>query len=314
MLSGTTSWHLWALLPFVVLVAAYLPEAVSFAAGQAAFTVMVVILFNIIEPVGWTVGLVRIEDIALGCAAGLISGVLLWPRGAAAQIRTRSPTTTGGPPRAGASVQPIGVDPARTRQQRTLDERDRTTPGRPATDWTTPSASTCPSAARNRCRSPVLTAVSNGANRVRLAAEAIAGLLSHRASRPRPPRSPVRSGPARSAVSVGTASAAAQVAPADRRDPGAVSTAKAAACAGGDSGAGGASGAGDASGRHPVGRVDDPDVRGRGHAPVAARRCMSTTSPGCRRRLGVASDRRAAHREIGPRREAGAVRGTGSAT
>ena len=75
------------LLPFVVLIAAYLPEAVSFAAGQAAFTLMVVILFNIIQPIGWSVGLVRIEDIALGCAAGLISGVLLWPRGASAQIR-----------------------------------------------------------------------------------------------------------------------------------------------------------------------------------------------------------------------------------
>ncbi len=84
---GTTPWHLWTLLPFVVLIAAYLPEAVSFAAGQAAFTLMVIILFNIIQPVGWSVGLVRIEDIALGCAAGLVSGVLLWPRGASAQIR-----------------------------------------------------------------------------------------------------------------------------------------------------------------------------------------------------------------------------------
>ena len=76
--------------PSSCVVAAYLPEAVSFAAGQAAFTVMVVILFNIIQPVGWTVGLVRIEDIALGCAAGLVSGILLWPRGAAAQIRAHA--------------------------------------------------------------------------------------------------------------------------------------------------------------------------------------------------------------------------------
>ena len=49
LLVGVTPWHLWVLLPFVVVVAAYLPEAVSFAAGQAAFTVMVVILFNIIR-------------------------------------------------------------------------------------------------------------------------------------------------------------------------------------------------------------------------------------------------------------------------
>ena len=84
---GTTPWHLWVLLPLSVLIAAYLPEAVSFVAGQAAFTVMVVVLFNIIQPVGWSVGLVRIEDIALGCLAGIVSGFLLWPRGAAAQIR-----------------------------------------------------------------------------------------------------------------------------------------------------------------------------------------------------------------------------------
>lgn len=49
---------------------------------------MVVILFNIIAPTGWSVGLVRIEDIALDCAAGLVSGLLLWPRGGSAQIRS----------------------------------------------------------------------------------------------------------------------------------------------------------------------------------------------------------------------------------
>jgi len=67
-------------------IAGFAPEAVSFVAGQAAFTVMVVILFNIIQPVGWSVGLVRIEDVALGCLAGLASGILLWPHGAAAAI------------------------------------------------------------------------------------------------------------------------------------------------------------------------------------------------------------------------------------
>ena len=84
---GTTAWHLWLLLPITLLIAAYLPEAVSFAAGQAAFTVLVVVLFNIIAPTGWEVGLVRVEDVLFGCASALISGVLLWPRGAAAAIR-----------------------------------------------------------------------------------------------------------------------------------------------------------------------------------------------------------------------------------
>ena len=43
---------LWALLPLAVLVSGIAPSMISFAAGQAAFTVVVIILFNIIEPVG----------------------------------------------------------------------------------------------------------------------------------------------------------------------------------------------------------------------------------------------------------------------
>jgi uncharacterized membrane protein YccC len=85
---GTSTPVLWAVLPIAVLVAAYAPEAISFAAGQAAFTVVLLVLFNIIAPVGWKVGLVRIEDIALGCAVSLVVGALLWPRGAAAAIGT----------------------------------------------------------------------------------------------------------------------------------------------------------------------------------------------------------------------------------
>ena len=85
---GTSTPFLWAALPPAVLVAAFAPEAISFAAGQAGFTVVLLILFNIIAPVGWAVGLVRIEDIALGCAASLVVGLLLWPRGAAAAIGT----------------------------------------------------------------------------------------------------------------------------------------------------------------------------------------------------------------------------------
>jgi uncharacterized membrane protein YccC len=84
---GTDPNVLWALLPIAVFVAGFAPDAVSFAAGQAAFTVVVIILFNIIHPVGWTVGLLRIEDVALGCAASLAAGVLFWPRGAAVAMR-----------------------------------------------------------------------------------------------------------------------------------------------------------------------------------------------------------------------------------
>jgi len=85
---GTGPVALWTLLPITLLVAGFAPTAISFAAGQAAFTVLVVVLFNIVDPVGWTVGEVRIEDVALGSLAGIVCGVLLWPSGAASQLRT----------------------------------------------------------------------------------------------------------------------------------------------------------------------------------------------------------------------------------
>jgi uncharacterized membrane protein YccC len=83
---GTNTVVLWFLLPLAILVAGVAPAAISFAAGQAAFTVTLVILFNIIQPTGWEVGLLRVEDIAIGCAVSLVVGLLFWPRGAAAAL------------------------------------------------------------------------------------------------------------------------------------------------------------------------------------------------------------------------------------
>ncbi len=77
---------LWVLLPVAVLVSGVAPTMISFAAGQAGFTVVVIILFNIIEPVGWKVGLTRIEDVAIGCAVSVVVGLLFWPRGATAAL------------------------------------------------------------------------------------------------------------------------------------------------------------------------------------------------------------------------------------
>ena len=79
---GTDTALLWVLLPFAVLLAGVAPAVISFAAGQAAFTLTLLILFNIIQPAGWRIGLVRIEDVALGCAVSLVVGLLFWPRGA----------------------------------------------------------------------------------------------------------------------------------------------------------------------------------------------------------------------------------------
>jgi uncharacterized membrane protein YccC len=84
---GTEETVLWAVLPPAVLLAAYAPRAISFAAGQAGFTVVVLIVFNIIQPSGWMIGLVRVEDVAIGCAISLAVGVLFWPRGAERLLR-----------------------------------------------------------------------------------------------------------------------------------------------------------------------------------------------------------------------------------
>jgi uncharacterized membrane protein YccC len=86
-LIGSDTTLLWFLLPPVILLAGVAPAAISFAAGQAAFTLTLVFLYNIIQPAGWRVGLVRIEDIAIGCAVSLLVGLLFWPRGAGPALR-----------------------------------------------------------------------------------------------------------------------------------------------------------------------------------------------------------------------------------
>ena len=84
---GSDTTVLWPLLPLAVLMAGIAPALISFAAGQAAFTVTLLILFNIIQPAGWQLGLIRIEDVAIGVAISIVVGVLLWPRGARTALR-----------------------------------------------------------------------------------------------------------------------------------------------------------------------------------------------------------------------------------
>jgi hypothetical protein len=85
-LIGTNTTILWIVLPFVVLFAGLAPAAISFLAGQAAFTMTLLVLFNLLVPVGWKIGLVRIEDVALGSGVSLLMGFLFWPRGATNEL------------------------------------------------------------------------------------------------------------------------------------------------------------------------------------------------------------------------------------
>jgi hypothetical protein len=85
-LIGTNTTVLWVLLPIAILFAGLAPTAISFAAGQAGFTVTLLILFDLLAPGGWTLGLIRIEDVAIGGAVSLAVGLLFWPRGAGVDL------------------------------------------------------------------------------------------------------------------------------------------------------------------------------------------------------------------------------------
>lgn len=78
---------LWTLLPIVAFGSTYVLAVGSFVASQAMFTMMVLIVFNMLHPIGWKAGLIRVEDIVLGAAVGLMVSMLLWPKGAAAAVR-----------------------------------------------------------------------------------------------------------------------------------------------------------------------------------------------------------------------------------
>jgi uncharacterized membrane protein YccC len=66
----------WIALPIIAFGAAYLSTAVGFVAGQAAFTLFVVVVLNILAPLGFRVGILRLEDIAIGGTISLILGVV----------------------------------------------------------------------------------------------------------------------------------------------------------------------------------------------------------------------------------------------
>ena len=86
LLVGDNTAVLWAVLPLAVFVAAYAPGTAPFAVGQAAFTVTIAVLFNLLVPVGWKVGVLRVEDVALGCLVSVVVGLLFWPRGLASVV------------------------------------------------------------------------------------------------------------------------------------------------------------------------------------------------------------------------------------
>jgi uncharacterized membrane protein YccC len=83
---GTGQTTIWIAFVISLAIAAYTPGTAPFAAGQAAFTVWLILVLDLIKPTGWTLGLVRVEDVAIGCAVSLVAGAVFWPRGASSVV------------------------------------------------------------------------------------------------------------------------------------------------------------------------------------------------------------------------------------
>ena len=82
LVAGNHPAVMWTAFPFAVFGAAYAATTIGFMLSQAAFTINLIVVFNLISPAGWQVGLVRIEDLLVGAFISLLVGVLLWPQGA----------------------------------------------------------------------------------------------------------------------------------------------------------------------------------------------------------------------------------------
>jgi uncharacterized membrane protein YccC len=84
--AGVEPMVLWLLVPITVFGSTYLPRFVSFTAAQAMGALSLLVILNLTAPSGWHIGLLRIEDIAMGAAVGMGVSLLLWPRGATAAV------------------------------------------------------------------------------------------------------------------------------------------------------------------------------------------------------------------------------------
>ena len=73
---------LWTLLPLATFGSTYVLTVGSFTASQAMFTMQVLIVFNMMRPIGWQVGLIRIEGRRDRRPGRLAVSLLLWPGGA----------------------------------------------------------------------------------------------------------------------------------------------------------------------------------------------------------------------------------------
>src|SRR5260221_13665157 len=76
-LAGNNPALMWAPLPADIILAADPAAPQGFIVSQAAFNVNLIVIFNLISPAGWQIGIVRIEDVAIGAAVNVAAGLLV---------------------------------------------------------------------------------------------------------------------------------------------------------------------------------------------------------------------------------------------
>ncbi|MCW3839899.1 FUSC family protein [Micromonospora yasonensis] len=84
--AGGRPGPLWAVLPVAVFLSAYTANSQRFLLSQAAFTLDLMIIFNLLAPVGWRLGLIRLADVGVGVAVSVVLSLVLWPYGARRQF------------------------------------------------------------------------------------------------------------------------------------------------------------------------------------------------------------------------------------
>ena len=86
-LAGGNSLVYEVAFPFIMIIALTAGPLIGLAAGQAAFTLLVAMLFAQMAPVSWRLAEVRVFDVVLGGLLGAVVGLLVWPRGAQGEMR-----------------------------------------------------------------------------------------------------------------------------------------------------------------------------------------------------------------------------------
>ena len=88
MAANAHHWVYALVLPLAFFCSVLAADWIGLVAGQAAFCILVVALFNLLKPATWELGLVRVEDVLIGAGVGIAIGALIWPHGAAGQLRS----------------------------------------------------------------------------------------------------------------------------------------------------------------------------------------------------------------------------------